>query len=131
MQSDCLRLGKFELRQRLFEYRNAFHDAVENSCRYHVVALVWRRQVVAQLSGNRVGSQVLELPRIGANESLWNQPNPNEALAVLVRLRPRVGPSVVAGRAGIDKQRLALEGFLAVDLSQHFFRPFWGRQSLK
>src|SRR5271157_1709640 len=111
IQIECLRFAQLNFRQRPVEYR-AVDDPVEDTSRYHVLALVRGRQIGAQLSGNRVLFQICKLPRIGANESLWNQSNPHETLAVFVRFSPRVGPSVVAACAYFDNSALPSAAFL-------------------
>ena len=80
--------------------------------------------MAAQWTGDDVWPQDFELPRIGADVRFWYQSDLEEALAVLVCLRPRVGIGVVAARAVACEQLLTLCRFLAVDFPEYFFRPF-------
>ena len=70
--------------------------------------LVRRRQIGAQVAGDRVRLRSLNLRRIGAHVFLRHQPDFEEALAELVRRGPRVGVGVVAACAMSGEERFTL-----------------------
>src|SRR4029453_12523905 len=123
MQLDLLLWRKLYLREGCVEDAPLQRD-VEPACRRELFALERWQHIWGQLPGQRVGPQVIELVRIGADMLLRNQSDLEEALAVLVRFGPRVRPGVVTAGAVGHEKRLAGRRLLAIDLAEQLFRPF-------
>lgn len=83
------------------------------------------------MTGYRIGSYIIELSRIGTHVFLWHETDFDEALAVLVGFRPRIGIRVVTASAVGQEELFALCSLLAVDLSEYIFGPFGRSQTIQ